>query len=105
MASTPSRREYSLSSTVTQNENIVDPRGLGAVLFLGTGWVLGYPWGPSPHPGPAVRRYGATALHYAAVHGNRRIFRLLVASGADVNAQDDDGCAVSACGESAECAG
>ena len=47
-----------------------------------------------------------TALHYAARYGNRRIVRLLVASGADVNAQDNIGCAVSACGESAvECAG
>ena len=53
------------------------------------------PWGPPSHPGPAVHSGGMTALHFAALRGNRRIVRLLVASGADVNAQDDnDGCAV-----------
>ena len=46
-----------------------------------------------------------TALHMAALRGNRRIVRSLVASGAVVNAQTDWGCAVCACGESAECAG
>jgi ankyrin repeat protein len=56
---------------------------------------------PTPHPGPAVHRYGSTALHWAAYDGNRRIVRLLVAFNADVNAQEDNGCAVSACGESA----
>ena len=62
--------------------------------------------GPPPHPGPAVHRdNGRTALHWAANYGNRRIVRLLIASGADVNAQKSDGCAVCACGESAECAG
>ena len=35
--------ENSLSLTATQNEDIVDPRGERAVLFSGTGWVLGYP--------------------------------------------------------------
>ena len=60
---------------------------------LGTGVP---PWGPSPHPGPAVHRYGSTALHWAAYDGNRRIVRLLVAFNADVNAQEDNGCAVSA---------
>ncbi len=47
-----------------------------------------------------------TALHHAAVHGNRRIVRSLVDANADVNAQDDRiGCAVCARGESAdECA-
>jgi ankyrin repeat protein len=98
--------EYSLSLTVTPTDNTVDPRGLPAVLCSGTGWVLGYPWGPPPHPGPAVHRYGSTALHWAASQGNRRMIRLLVASGADVTGQDDGGCAVCACGESAvECAG
>jgi ankyrin repeat protein len=48
-----------------------------------------------------VHSNGHTALQEAAVYGNRRIVRLLVASGADVNAEDDDGCAVSACGRSA----
>jgi ankyrin repeat protein len=47
------------------------------------------------------RRIGWTALHYAAQDGNRRIVRSLVASGADVNADTDEGCAVSTCGESA----
>ncbi len=60
---------------------------------------------PTPHPGPTVHSYGCTALHCAARYGNRRIVRLLVASGADVNAQNDSKCAVPACGESAECAG
>ncbi len=36
-----SARESSLPLTVTQNESIVDPRGERAVLFSGTGWVLG----------------------------------------------------------------
>ncbi len=65
------------------------------------------PWGPPPHPGPAVHSIGSTALHWAALHGNRRIVRSLVDADADVNAQDDDfGCAVCAGGESAvECAG
>jgi ankyrin repeat protein len=31
---------------------------------------------------------GATALHYAALHGYRDIVRLLIAAGADVNARD-----------------
>ncbi len=44
-----------------------------------------------------------TALHFAAIHGNRRIVGLLVASGAVMNARNNNGCAVSACGESAEC--
>ncbi len=63
------------------------------------------PWGPPPHPGPAVHRYGRTALHHAALYGNRRIVRSLVDADADVNARDI-GCAVCARGESAvECAG
>ncbi len=46
------------------------------------------PQSPPPHPGPAVHSYGITALHFAAQYGNRRIVRLLVASDADVNAQN-----------------
>jgi hypothetical protein len=63
--------------------------------------------GPNPRtPGPAVHRYGRTALHEAARYGNRRIVRSLVDANADVNAQDRFGCAVRARGESAvECAG
>ncbi len=60
------------------------------------------PWGPSPHPGPAVHsEYGNTALHYAAKYNHRRIVRLLVGFHADVNAHNRYGCAVCACGESA----
>ena len=64
------------------------------------------PWGPPPHPGPAVHSNGATALHWAAHRGNRRMIRSLVDADADVNAQTNrGGCAVCACGESAvECA-
>ncbi len=66
----------------------------------------GTPWGPPQHPGPAVHSNGSTALHWAAIYGNRRIVRSLVDAKADVHAQDDGGCAVFACGESAiECAG
>ena len=64
------------------------------------------PWGPSPHPVPAVHSDGSTALDWAAIDGNRRMIRLLVDANADVNARNDVGCAVCACGESAdECAG
>ncbi len=53
-----------------------------------------------------MHRYGYTALHFAAFYGNRRIVRSLVDADADVNAQNRDGCAVCARGESAvECAG
>ncbi len=93
--------EYPSPLTLTQNENAVAPRG--GVLFcfrVPVGYLVP-PWGPPPYPGPAVHSNGHTALHEAAVYGNRRIVRLLVASGADVNAEDDDGCAVSACGRSA----
>ncbi len=78
------------------------------MLFCFFGYRLGTgvsAWGPPPHPGPAVHSNGSTALHWAAVYGNRRIVRLLVASGADVNAQNDYGCAVCACGESTVFAG
>jgi hypothetical protein len=108
MATNPSPREYSLSLTVTQNEHLVDPRGEPAVLRFG--YRLGTrapPWGPPPHPGPAVHSDGWTALHWAAARGNRRMIRSLVGADADVNAQNDYfGCAVCACSESAvECAG
>ena len=61
--------------------------------------------GPTPHPGPAVHSNGRTALHWAAMYGNRRMIRSLVDADADRNAQNRIGCAVCACGESAECAG
>jgi ankyrin repeat protein len=108
MVTTPSPREYSLPLTVTQNEPLVDPpRGEPAVLCFGYRLGTGVPpWGPPPHPGSAVHRYGRTALDWAASNGNRRIIGLLVDANAALNAQDDDfGCAVCARGESAiECA-
>ncbi len=46
-----------------------------------------------------------TALHWAAMYGNRRMIRSLVDANADVNARTYNGCAVCARGESAdECA-
>ncbi len=60
--------------------------------------------GPPPHPGTAVHSAGSTALHWAAFYGNRRIVRLLIDAKANVNARDDDRCAVSA-SASAECGG
>ena len=59
-------------------------------------------WGPPPHAGPAVHSDGNTALHHAALLGDRRMIRSLVDANADVNAQNDYGCAVCACGESAD---
>jgi hypothetical protein len=98
--------EYSLPLTFTQNGR---PSGSACCfVFSGTGLDTGVPpWGPPPYPGPAVHRdNGWTALHWAALYGNRRIVGTLVASGADVNALNRAGCAVSACGESAfECGG
>ena len=71
------------------------------------GYRFGYwatPWGPPPHPGPAVHSDGNTALHSAAYYGNRRMIGLLVDADAKVNARNDIGCAVCARGESAvEC--
>jgi hypothetical protein len=105
MASAPNPLGVLFPLTFTQNENAVDPRGLRAVLFSGTGWVWGTPVGSTPSPRRAVHSYGITALHFAAQYGNRRIVRLLVASDADVNAQNRyNGCAFSA-SASAECAG
>jgi hypothetical protein len=96
-------------STVNGYPNRQHKSTLGAsVQFCvsGTGWGTGVPpWGPPPHPGTAVHGLGYTALHWAAMRGNRRIVRSLVDANADVNAQNDSGCAVCACGESAECAG
>ena len=62
--------------------------------------------GPTPiTPGPAVHSDGATALHWAAYHRNRRMIRSLVDAKAAVDAQDRNRCAVCARGESAvECA-
>jgi hypothetical protein len=97
-----------LSLTVTQNEHLVDPRGEPAVLRFGYRLGTGVPpWGPPPHPGPAVHSNGWTALHWAAYCGNRRIVRSLVDANADVNAKTRDGCGCAVCarGESAECAG
>ena len=51
----------------------------------------GVPWGPPPHPFPAVHRHICTALHYAAFYGNRRIVRQLLDANADIDAQNRDG--------------
>ncbi len=65
-------------------------------------FVFGYRLGrvnpvrPTPYPGLAVHRVGATALHWAALHGNRRIVRLLIASKAAVNAKSRGSCAFAA---------
>jgi hypothetical protein len=100
------RSEYSLPLTFTKNRKRGRPSGPACCFVFGYQLGTGVPpWGPTPHPGPAVHSYGMTALHWAAYYCNRRIVGLLVASGADVNAQSRNGCAVSACGESAECAG
>ncbi len=67
------------------------PSTLGAACcFVG----LGYPEGPTliTHVS-AVHSNGYTALHWAVYHGNRRVVRLLIDAKANVNAQDDDGCA------------
>ncbi len=44
-----------------------------------------------PDPGIVNLRdeSGATALHYAAIHGHRQIVRLLIERGADINSTDD----------------
>ncbi len=39
---------------------------------------------------PALRLAGATALHYAALNGHRRIAKLLVERGADINNRDSE---------------
>jgi hypothetical protein len=53
----------------------------------------GIPRGAHSHHGPAVHSSDRTALHWAAISGNRKIVRLLIAAKADVNAKNDDGCA------------
>ncbi len=65
------------------------------------GYRFGYcgtPVGPPPHPGPAVHSDGRTALHWAAIKGNRRMIGSLVDADAAVNAQNRYGCAVCARG-------
>ncbi len=90
------RSEYSLPLTVTQTDNTVDPRGERAVLFSVPVGCWGTPVGPTPSPRPAVHSGGMTALHYAALYGNRRMIRSLVDANAAVNAKTCLGCAVSA---------
>ena len=64
---------------------------LSCVLCSGTGWAWGTPWDPPPHAGPVVHSHGMTALHWAALYGNRRMIRSLVDADADVNAQMTSG--------------
>jgi hypothetical protein len=106
MASAPSPLGLVLS-TVNGYPNRSRPSGRAccSVFRVPVGY-WGTPWGPPPHPAPAVHSDGMTALHWAAYHGNRRMIRSLVDAKAAVNAQNCNGCAVCACGESAdECAG
>jgi ankyrin repeat protein len=51
--------------------------------------------GPTPitHVSAVHRDTGYTALHWAIYHRIRRVVRLLIDAKANVNAQDDDGCA------------
>ncbi len=91
------RSEYSLPLTFTKKRKRGRPSGPACCFVFGYQLGTGVPpWGPTPHPDPAVHSFGMTALHWAAYYGNRRIVGLLVASGADVNAQNRVGCAVSA---------
>jgi hypothetical protein len=97
MASTPSPRGVLFPSTFTETET---PQStLGASLLVCVRVPVGSgaaPLGPPPHPGPAVYSWGDTALHHAAEYGDRRIVRLLIASEADVDAQDQfHGCTFS----------
>jgi hypothetical protein len=96
-------------STVNGYPKRAHSRPSGPACWFVFGYRLGTgvpPWGPAPHPSPAVHSWGTTALHYAADYGNRRIVGLLVDANADLNAQASNGCAVCARGESAiECAG
>ena len=107
MASTPS--PLGVLSTVNGYPKREHSRPSGRACCFVFGYRLGTvvpPWGPPPHPGPAVHSDGWTALHWAAAYGNRRMIRSLVDADADVHAQDRYGCAVCARGESAvECAG
>ena len=98
--------ECSVPLTVTRKRKRGRPSGPARSFVFGYRLGLGAPpWGPPHHPGPAVHSDGTTALHYAAENNNRRIIRLLVASGAVVNAQTRGGCAVSAAENRCECAG
>jgi hypothetical protein len=63
-------RVLSLPLTFTKNETAVDPRGVRAVVFSGTGWDLGYPRGPPPHPGSV--RAQRLWLHRATLGGDLR---------------------------------
>jgi hypothetical protein len=86
-----------LSVNGYQKENRGRPSGPACCFVFGYRVGTGVPpWGPPPHPGPAVHSDGWTALLEARYQGNCRIVRLLVAFKADVNAQDRLGCAVSA---------
>ncbi len=94
------RSEYSCRERLPKR-NVVDPRGMPAVLFSGTGWDWGSLWFPPPERDPAVHSDGLTglhcewdgltALHCAAIHGNLRIVRILIESNAAVGAQDFGG--------------
>jgi ankyrin repeat protein len=46
---------------------------------------------PKRKPRPGVDEYGRKELHHAAVSGDLEKVRALIASGADINAQDDNG--------------
>ena len=50
--------------------------------------------GLTPSAGPAVRRSGWTALMEAARNDDRATVAALLGARADVNTQDNDGCAV-----------
>jgi hypothetical protein len=106
--------EYSESSrsTLCRQRSPKTKRKRGRPSGPACCFVFGYRLGPvgptgmaPPHADPAVHSRGLTALHLAAHCGNRRIVRSLVASGADVNAQNSHGSADSACGERRECSG
>ncbi len=50
--------------------------------------------GLTPSAGPAVRRGGTTALHYAADNDDRAIVAALLGARADVNTKQNGGCAI-----------
>jgi hypothetical protein len=67
---------------------------------LGSGMGCEYPCegtadrsGLTPSAGPAVRRYGTTALHYAASNDDRAIVAALLSARADVDTKSNSGCA------------
>ncbi len=58
--------------------------------------VRGHPLvgpGLTPAAGPAVRRVGNTALHYAARNDDRATVAALLGARADVDTKNNDGCA------------